>query len=371
MTRLMVSGAGFAPYEILVQAGLLNQAGSHLAPFVTGGRAVIVSDDTVAAHYGDSLLTNLIEAGLKASLIAVPPGEASKSWNELERLIDQLLDMDLDRKDLLIALGGGVVGDLTGFAAAIYKRGIDFVQIPTSLLAQVDSSVGGKTAIDTRAGKNLVGAFHQPRLVLCDLDVLFSLPDRELKAGLAEVIKYGVLGDLAFVDWLEAHAEALLDRDLGALEYAIARSVAMKAEIVGEDEKEAGRRALLNLGHTFGHALETETGMSATLLHGEAVAIGMAQAMRFSVQLGLCPPSDADRVIALLKRFGLPTTMAEVRNQPFDAHALLSHMGQDKKAERGQLVFILNDRLGASRVIKGIAPDQVLAFLRDEGAVTL
>jgi 3-dehydroquinate synthase len=261
-----------------------------------------------------------------------------------------------------------VVGDLAGFAAAIYKRGIDFVQIPTTLLAQVDSSVGGKTAIDTAQGKNLVGAFHQPRLVLADLDVLATLPEREMRCGYAEVIKYGMLGDAAFFAWLEANGAAVLAREPDVLAQAIGRSVQMKAEIVEEDEREQGRRALLNLGHTFGHALETEVGFGDLLLHGEAVALGCAQAFRFSAAQGLCAPADARRVEAALAAAGLPVRLAQVSNSRFRAQALITHMAQDKKAEGGRLTLILARRIGEAFVAKDVDPAALRDFLIEEGA---
>ena len=261
-----------------------------------------------------------------------------------------------------------MVGDLAGFAAAIYKRGIDFVQIPTTLLAQVDSSVGGKTAIDTPHGKNLVGAFHQPRLVLADLDVLATLPDREMRCGYAEVIKYGMLGDAAFFAWLEAKGAQVLARDPDALTQAIGRSVEMKAEIVEEDEREQGRRALLNLGHTFGHALETELGFGDGLLHGEAVALGCAMAFRFSASLGLTPAADAKRVEAALAAAGLAVRLAQIKNSRFTADALLGHMAQDKKAEGGRLTLILARRIGEAFVAKAVDPAALRDFLIEEGA---
>lgn len=297
------------------------------------------------------------------------PGEQTKSFEGLADVSDRLLALELDRGDLITAFGGGVVGDLAGFAAAIYKRGIDFVQIPTTLLAQVDSSVGGKTAIDTPRGKNLLGAFHQPRLVLADLDVLTTLSDREMRAGYAEIIKYGLLGDRDFFEWLEANVEAVLSRDPAALAHAVARSVEMKAEIVAEDEKEQGRRALLNLGHTFGHALESETGYGAALLHGEAVGVGMAQAFRFSARQGLVTGQDAERATRAIAASGLPTRLSDVPGHPFDAGRLVAHMGQDKKAEAGRLTFILARALGEAFTAKDVDAAQVRAFLVDEGAV--
>jgi 3-dehydroquinate synthase len=261
-----------------------------------------------------------------------------------------------------------VVGDLAGFAAAIYKRGIDFIQVPTTLLAQVDSSVGGKTAIDTVHGKNLVGAFHQPRLVLADLDVLATLPPREVRAGYAEIIKYGLLGDRAFFEWLEAHGPEVLALERAPLAVAVARSVEMKAEVVAEDEREAGRRALLNLGHTFAHALEAETGYGETLLHGEAVGAGCALAFRFSAALGHCDPTEAARAAAAIAAGGLPTRLDQIAGGPFAADRLVAHMAQDKKAEAGRLTFVLVRGIGDAFVAKGVDAEAVRAFLISEGA---
>jgi 3-dehydroquinate synthase len=272
MTRQITVGLGARSYEVLVGPGLIDQAGARIAPLLKRQRTAVVSDETVWGLHGARLTAALGAAGIAVSPIIVAPGEQTKSFEGLAEVTDALLALELDRGDLITAFGGGVVGDLAGFAAAIYKRGVDFVQIPTTLLAQVDSSVGGKTAIDTARGKNLVGAFHQPRLVLADLDVLATLPHREMRAGYAEVIKYGLLGDFAFFEWLEANGAKVLAREPHALAHAVARSIEMKAEIVAEDETEQGRRALLNLGHTFGHALEAETGYGDALLHGEAVA---------------------------------------------------------------------------------------------------
>jgi 3-dehydroquinate synthase len=305
---------------------------------------------------------------VRSEIILVPPGEASKSFERLAEVTDRLLALALDRGDLVIAFGGGVVGDLAGFAAAIYKRGIDFVQIPTTLLAQVDSSVGGKTAIDTPRGKNLVGAFHQPRLVLADLDVLATLPDREMRAGYAEVIKYGLLGDFSFFEWLEAHGPAVLAREPAALAHAVAHSVRMKAEIVAEDEREVGRRALLNLGHTFGHALEAELGFGETLLHGEAVALGCAQAFRFSAALGLVSSQEALRAERGVAAAGLPVRLDQIGAGPFAAERLIDHMAQDKKAEGGALTLVLARGIGQAFTAKAIDPGPLREFLIAEGA---
>jgi 3-dehydroquinate synthase len=363
--RVAVAGR---PYEVMIGRGLIEQAGALIRPLLKRPRVAVVVDEIVNPLHGARLAAALNEAGLDVDRLVIAAGEATKSFAGLEQLCDALLRLDLERGDLIVAFGGGVVGDLAGFAAAIFKRGIDFVQIPTTLLAQVDSSVGGKTAIDTPRGKNLIGVFHQPRLVLADLDVLETLPRRELACGYAEVIKYGLLGDLAFFEWLEANAPAVLALDESALSQAIRRSVEMKAQIVAEDEREAGRRALLNLGHTFAHALETETGFGEALKHGEAVGIGCALAFRFSVQLGLCPGQDAERAASAIAAAGLPTRLADLAGAPFGADALIGHMAQDKKAERGSLTFILAKAIGAAFVAKGVDAGAARAFLLGEGA---
>ena len=369
MSRSVPVGLGARAYEVVIGSGLLAEAGARIAPFTRRGRLAVVSDRTVWARHGQALTAALEAGGLAVHPVIVEPGEQTKSFEGLADVLDRLLALELDRGDLVCAFGGGVVGDLTGFAAAIYKRGVDFVQIPTTLLAQVDSSVGGKTAIDTPRGKNLVGAFHQPKLVLADLDVLSTLPDREMRAGYAEVIKYGLLGDFSFFEWLETNGGAVLAREPTALAHAVTRSVEMKAEIVAEDETEQGRRALLNLGHTFGHALESETGYGAALLHGEAVGAGQALAFRFSAAQGLCAGQDAARATAAIAAAGLPTRLDEVPGHPFDATALVRHMAQDKKAEAGRLTFILSRALGDAFVAKDVDADAVRRFLIVEGAL--
>ena len=366
-TKVPVELAGRG-YEVLIGQGLIDRAADLVRPFCKRPIATIVVDETVEALHGPRLIGALEAGGISANEIVIAPGEEAKSFASLERLSDQLLALELDRGDIVIAFGGGVIGDLTGFAAAIYKRGIDFVQIPTTLLAQVDSSVGGKTAIDTQRGKNLIGAFHQPRLVLADLDVLDTLPQREMACGYAEVFKYGLLGDAAFFNWLEHNGLNVLARDPEALTYAVRRSVEMKAQIVAEDEREAGRRALLNLGHTFAHALEAETGFGETLKHGEAVAAGCAMAFRFSVALGLCNRADAIRAEALISAAGLPVTLAEISNQFFGADTLISHMAQDKKAQGGNLTFILARAIGDAFVANNVDRTRLREFLVLEGA---
>jgi 3-dehydroquinate synthase len=369
MTRTVGVGLGERAYEVVIGPGLIDEAGPRLLPFLKNRRVAVVSDETVWALHGLRLTAALDRSGIDVFPVIVPPGEQTKSFAGLADVTDRLLALELDRGDLIVAFGGGVVGDLAGFAAAIYKRGVDFVQIPPTLLAQVDSSVGGKTAIDTPRGKNLVGAFHQPRLVLADLDVLATLPDREMRAGYSEVIKYGLLGDFGFFEWLEVQGRQVLAREPAALLNAVARSVEMKAEIVAEDEKEQGRRALLNLGHTFGHALESETGYGETLLHGEAVAAGQAMAFRFSAAQGLCEAQDATRAQAAIAAAGLPTRLADVPGHPFIADRLLRHMAQDKKAEGGRLTFILAKGLGDAVVAKDVDAAAVTRFLVAEGAL--
>ncbi len=343
-------------YDVLIEAGLLHRAGDHLAPFARDGRLILVSDENVWRAQGQRLVAGL--GGLRAEPILVPAGESSKSWSGLSGLVDRLLACGLERRDHLVAFGGGVVGDLAGFAAAIAKRGCGLIQIPTSLLGQVDSSVGGKTGINAEAGKNLVGAFHQPSLVLVDPDCLTTLDQRQIRAGYAEIVKYALIEDADFLEWLEVNGPEVIGGDPAKRAEAIAVSVAGKAAIVGEDEREtSGRRALLNLGHTFGHALEAETGFSDRLLHGEAVAIGLTLAFRFSAARGLCPPEDARRVIAHLERVGLPTG--------FPAHpaALVAHMRHDKKAESGRVPLILVRGIGRAFVEKNVDLAEVEAFL--------
>ncbi|HLY79447.1 MAG TPA: 3-dehydroquinate synthase [Caulobacteraceae bacterium] len=369
MTQTVAVDVAGKPYDVLIGAGLIQRAGALIGPLLKRPRLAVVMDETVNRLHGAALAASLSEAGVACHAVVIAPGEEAKSFAGLESLCEALLTLELDRGDLIAAFGGGVVGDLTGFAAAILKRGIAFVQLPTTLLAQVDSSVGGKTAIDTPRGKNLIGAFHQPRLVLADLDVLASLPERELVCGYAEVIKYGLLGDLAFFQWLEANGQAVLALDPAALAHAVRRSVEMKAEIVAEDEREQGRRALLNLGHTFAHALEAETGFGDALKHGEAVGIGMALAFRFSVHLGSCPGQDAARAARAIAAAGLPTRLAELAGHPFRADALVTHMAQDKKAEGGALTFILARGLGDAFVAKGVDAAAARDFLIGEGAL--
>ncbi len=354
------------PYDIHVQAGLLEDIAQHLAPYARAGRLLVVTDANVAQIVWPALQSALTRANIGSEVFVLPAGEAGKSWGQLEKLTDWLLAMHVERSDHIIALGGGVVGDITGFAAHIVKRGGSFIQIPTTLLAQVDSSVGGKTAINSAAGKNLVGAFHQPSFVMIDPQVLATLPERQLAAGFAEVVKYGLIDDAAFFDWCDANLDAFFAGDAAIREYAIIHSVQSKARIVAADEKElTGTRALLNLGHTFGHALEADTGFSDTLFHGEAVAAGMALAFRYSVRLGLCPAEDAARVAAVLKRAGLPTTLADAKVTA-DGAKLVDYMLHDKKMSGGTLPFLLARGIGETFLSKDVVLSDVAAFLDAE-----
>ncbi|MDI1294603.1 MAG: 3-dehydroquinate synthase [bacterium] len=359
---------GARSYDMVIEQGAIDRAGSHLARFARKGRLVVVTDAHVAATQLPRLDASLRAADIMIEPIILPPGEQTKSWRPLEDLLDALLALEIERGDHIVALGGGVIGDLVGFAASILKRGCHFVQVPTTLLAQVDSSVGGKTAINTRAGKNLVGSFYQPAMVLIDPATLDSLPLRETRAGYAEVVKYGLIDDPDFFAWCESNADALLSGDAQARTYAIERSVRAKAAIVADDERETtGRRALLNLGHTFGHALEADTGFSDILLHGEGVAAGMALAFRYSARLGLCPAADAARVTAHLKSIGLPYDLdsAHVRA---DGAALVGHMLHDKKMAGGTLPFLLARGIGQTFLSKDVVLDDVAAFLDEDRA---
>ncbi len=332
---------GERSYPIHVGAGLLDRA-DLLVPFLVQKKAAIVTNPTVAALYLERVAGALVREGVQAVRIIVPEGEEHKDWGTLNGIFDALLEQRCARDTTLIALGGGVIGDLAGFAAATYQRGVPFVQIPTTLLAQVDSSVGGKTAINHPLGKNMIGAFHQPQLVVADMRTLETLPERELRSGLAEVIKHGLIRDAAFLGWIEAHLDRLLKRDPDALEHAVLRSIAIKAEVVGQDERERGLRALLNFGHTFGHAIETGLGYGAWL-HGEAVAAGMVMAADLSRQLGLLSETDSTRVRSLLGRAGLPTMVRGITPQ-----RMQQLMQLDKKAQGGRVHFVLLERLGAA-----------------------
>ena len=356
-------------YDIAIGPGLLDRASALCRPLLAAPKVTIVSDETVAPIYGARLAASFDKAGIAAASVTVPAGESSKVFSSFGRLMNELLDRRPDRKTTLVALGGGVVGDLTGFAAAVLLRGVDFIQVPTTLLAQVDSSVGGKTGINTRHGKNLVGAFYQPRLVLADTDVLDTLPRRELLAGYAEVVKYGLIDDPAFFDWCEQNAGDLLNGDAAKRTYAIEQSCRAKARVVAADERETtDKRALLNLGHTFAHALEAETGFGPDLLHGEAVGAGMALAFDLSAKLGLCPPADARRVRDHLGAIGLPVRLRSIgggNRRQWTAGKLIEHMRGDKKAQAGNLTFILARGIGKSFVTREV-DEGMLRDLLDE-----
>jgi 3-dehydroquinate synthase len=362
MTKIVTVGLGERAYAIHVGQDLLARAGELLKPFARGPLPV-VTDAHVAEIHLAALLDVLGKAGLDARPIVLPAGEASKSFAGLENLSSQLLDMEIARGGLILAFGGGVIGDLTGFAAGILKRGVAFAQLPTTLLAQVDSSVGGKTGINAPQGKNLIGVFHQPRLVIADVALLRTLPRRELLAGYAEVAKYGALGDAEFFSWLEQNGPLALSGRDDALVHAVAHSCQMKADIVARDEREAGERALLNLGHTFGHALEAVTGYSDRLLHGEGVAIGMALAFRLSVKLGLAPREDAERFIQHLKAVGLPSSIADIRGPPPDAKNLIAAMAHDKKVADGKINFVLLHGMGKAFVTNAVPQDALVDIL--------
>ncbi len=351
-------------YDVKIGAGLLETSGAEILSVRPAKRVFVVTDSAVAALHLARLEAGLDAAGLAHKTFVQPPGETSKDWAHLGTLLDAILAHRPERGDILLALGGGVIGDMTGVAAALLLRGVDFVQCPTTLLAQVDSSVGGKTAVNTRYGKNLVGAFHQPRLVLCDLGTLDTLPPRELRAGYAETVKYGLIDDPAFFAWCEANAAAVLSGAGAARRTAVRAAVAAKARIVAADEREAGLRALLNLGHTFGHALEAETGFGPDLLHGEAVAIGMRQAFDFSAKLGLCAAPEAARVAAHLDATGLPTRLDTQRG--FAASTLIDHMGHDKKVRDGKLTFILARGIGKAFVASDVDAAALRGFMTAE-----
>jgi len=354
-------------YDVLVGPGLLEEAGRLIATRLGKGKCAIVTDANVAGFHLPTLEASLRAEGRLKGTIVVPAGEATKSFARLAPLCGDLLETGLERGDIVVAFGGGVIGDLAGFAASILRRGVRFVQIPTSLLAQVDSSVGGKTGINTRQGKNLIGTFHQPSLVLADTAVLSTLPDREMRAGYAEVAKYGLLSDEVFFGWLEKNWRAVFEGQLDDVSHALETSVRAKARMVISDEKEAGERALLNLGHTFGHALEAWTGYDGRLLHGEGVSIGMCQAFRLSEHLGLCSRGTAERVERHMKAVALPTRVSEIPGgSKADATELVQLMGQDKKVRDGKLTFILVRSIGDAFVSRDVSAEDVTSFLRKD-----
>ena len=360
---------GERAYDIVIGRDVLASLGERIKTLRPGARTAIVTDKTVAQHWLAQTEASLKQAGIESARIVVGEGEASKSYTVLQDVCEALIAARIERNDLVIALGGGVIGDLAGFAAAAVRRGVDFVQVPTSLLAQVDSSVGGKTGINSPHGKNLIGAFHQPVLVVADTSVLDTLSPRQFRAGYAEVAKYGVLGDEAFFAWLEAnHAEIFSGG--AAREHAIATSCRAKAAIVARDERENGERALLNLGHTFGHALEAATGFSDRLFHGEGVSVGMVLAAEFSAHLKMIAPSDAERVQRHLASVGLPTKLQDIagfqQERLGDADALMTLMAQDKKVKRGRLTFILLEKIGKAVIANDVDAPTVRNFIAEK-----
>ena len=365
MTDTVRVELGARAYDVRIGPGLLARAGAEIAPLLARPRVAVVTDDTVAALHLPALTAALSAEGIAVSSLALPPGEGTKGWPQFSRTVEWLLAEKVERRDVVVALGGGVIGDLAGFAAAVLRRGVRFVQLPTTLLAQVDSSVGGKTGINTAQGKNLVGAFHQPSLVLCDTGLLDTLPAREFRAGYGEVVKYGLLGDADFFDWLEGAGPRLAAGDPEARSHAVRRSVEMKAGIVARDETEEGERALLNLGHTFAHALEKATGYSDRLLHGEAVAIGCALAFDLSARLGLCAQEAPSRVRAHLAAMGMRARLADVPGALPDAAGLLTLMGQDKKVVDGRLRFVLARGIGQAFVADDVPPEAVISVLEN------
>lgn len=346
-------------YDIHIGGGLLGNAGDLISPVLAQQRTVTVTDENVAPLHLATYEASLARAGIENESIVLPAGEQTKVFRYLEDLLGAFLRSGIERRTTVVALGGGVIGDLTGFAASIVLRGVPFVQIPTTLLAQVDSSVGGKTAIDTPYGKNLVGAFYQPRLVIADIDVLDTLPHREVMAGYAEVVKYGLIRDLPFYQWLEENGPALCAGDKDIRQHAVYESCAAKADVVARDEREAGERALLNFGHTFGHALEAEAGFGDQLLHGEAVALGMRLAFDLSVMLDLCPIEDANRVRDHYRAVGLPADLPALQGVSWATDALIGHMAKDKKVRDGAITFILARGIGDAFIADNVDPDRV------------
>ncbi|MCW8914707.1 MAG: 3-dehydroquinate synthase [Magnetovibrio sp.] len=352
-------------YDIVVGANLIDTAATWIAPVLARPRVVVITDENVAPHYLAPLTDSLEGAGIQCDAITLPAGEQTKSFSQFQALCESILEKRVERSTTLIALGGGVIGDLVGYTAASVLRGMPFIQVPTTLLSQVDSSVGGKTGINTIHGKNLVGAFYQPKLVLADTAALNTLDKRQLLAGYSEVVKYGLIDDLEFFEWLEVNAQDLIDGNMDKRRHAVLTSCAAKARVVAEDEREGGRRALLNLGHTFGHALEAETGYGDTLLHGEAVSIGTAMAFDISTRLGLCPGQDTNRVAAHFSTINLPSDLAPLPTENWTADKLLDHMSRDKKVEDGKLTFILARGIGQSFITRDINKDDVRSLLDD------
>lgn len=365
MTEIVHVPLGDRAYDVHIGPDLLARAGTLIAPLLRRPRVAVITDENVAKRHLDALRAGLATAGITMEALVLPPGETTKSWPHLTTSVEWLLEQKVERKDVVIAFGGGVIGDLVGFAAAILRRGVRFVQIPTSLLAQVDSSVGGKTGINSAHGKNLIGAFHQPCLVLADTAVLDTLTARDFLAGYGEVVKYGLLGDYAFFQWLEDNALRAASGDMDARIHAVTRSVQMKAEIVARDETEEGDRALLNLGHTFCHALEAATGYSDRLLHGEGVSIGCALAFELSARLGLCPQEDPSRLRAHLRNLKMKVDLSDIQGDLPDADGLITLMAQDKKVSDGKLTFILARGIGQAFITRDVPREVLHKLLSD------
>jgi 3-dehydroquinate synthase len=365
MSQAIHVALGDRAYDIHAGPGLLDQAGKLIKPLLASPRVFVVTDENVEALHLDRLKDALDAAKIENHGVVLPAGETTKDFAHLESLLDAMLDARCERGTTILAFGGGVIGDLTGFAASVLLRGVPFIQIPTTLLSQVDSSVGGKTGINTRQGKNLVGSFYQPRLVLADIDVLDTLPERELKAGYAEVVKYGLIDDPEFFAWLEVNASGLLAGNKLLRQQAVLTSCAAKARVVAADERESGQRALLNLGHTFAHALEAEGGYGELFLHGEAVALGMVMAFDLSVRLGHCPAADAERLRAHLAALGLPVALPPLPGGSWDAERLLGHFAADKKVKDGKVTFVLARGIGQSFLCREVPPEAVLGLLQD------
>jgi len=365
MTETLRVELGERAYDIIIGEKLIAKAGEHIAPLLKHKHIIILTDQQVAPYYLHALSSSLARQNIRYHPVILPAGEGTKSFAAFSELMETLLAQNPERGTMLVALGGGVIGDVTGFAASILLRGVDFVQIPTTLLAQIDSSVGGKTGINSRHGKNLIGTFHQPRLVLADVSALSVLPARQLLAGYAEMVKYALINDAAFFEWLEQNSAAMLQGNTDFRIHAIRQCCAAKAAIVAADEREKNNvRALLNLGHTFGHALEAETGFGPELLHGEAVAIGMTMAFKLSAALGLCPPQDADRVEAHLAKAGLPTSPLTLRPR-WDVQRLMTHFDHDKKVKDGRRTFILARGIGQAFVTQDVDEDRLWRFLAE------
>jgi len=356
---------GERSYDIHIASGLLEHAGTAMRPHIPGSRVFVVTDEPVAARHLPALEASLERAKIGYTIKVLPPGEATKDFAHLEALLDTMQAAECERTTAVVAFGGGVIGDLAGFAASVLLRGLPLVQMPTTLLAQVDSSVGGKTAIDTRWGKNMVGSFHQPRLVLADIDLLATLPARQLRAGYAEIVKCALIDDAGFFTWLERHGTSVLAGDTEARRKAVYVSCMAKARIVAEDEREGGRRALLNLGHTFAHAMEAEAGYGDVLLHGEAVSIGLVLAFALSVRLGLCPPGDHERLRRHLVALGMPVAPPPLPGRAWDAHRLIEHMGSDKKVRDGRNVFVVAGGIGRAQIAPDVPPEMAVSVLGD------